>query len=292
MTPKLTELQKALNKQIKQRHCPSFKSFVYNDFKTNQDAIELLELYERAIKARDSVGIQHILPQAPIWDFKYKVHQYINKYYPLQINNLKPLPEPSDIPKLEQHKTVEEFMESMENPSSNKYLREHASSFVEKYNNIDYTKQMSFESDFVTPIIIENIKELFGINDDYTAKQLVHFNYSHGYYLEPYKIKIDEWSSYCEFVTNLVKFIKVKYPTWDKMSKNDKRVAFTLFDIFENSYFKANQDKLIEIKDFIDNYGLNGQKTAKMKKLISLNFPKMTQKIASKIVDTSIKNRF
>lgn len=292
MTKTLAPLQKALNKQIKERHCPNFKSFTHDDFKKNKDAIELLHLYEQVIKVKSSIGTSQVLSQEPIWKFRAKVNEYINKQYPLGINNIKPLPAPSAVPKEEQHKSVEEFTESMKNPNANKALREQALNFVENYNSIDHTKQVSFSSDFITPLIIKNIKELFGINDEYMAKKLIHLNYTHSQYLDEYKEKIKLWSSYCEFVSNLIDFIQSSYPEWDKMSKKRKKEILTLHDILKNTYFKKNPEKLLEVENFLDNYGLNQKKTAKKEKLISFKFPKMTSNIADKLLDISSKNKF
>ena len=292
MTPKLTELQKALNKQIKERHYKNFKSFKYENFKNNVEAIELFKLYEQAINARKSIGTTQMLSQKPIWDFKAKVDQYIKKNYAAEINHTRPLPEQSDMPKEEQYNSLEEFIKSMQVSSSNKTLIEHASTFIENYNNRDYTKQMSFHGDFVTPLIIKNIKELFGINDDYIAKQLIHLNYSHIPYLDEYKDKINTWSIYCKFVNNLIDFIQSTYTAWDKMDKKEKKAILTLHDILQNTYFRNNPEYLLEVEGFISEYGLNGKKRAKKEKLISLNLPKITPQIADKLLTISSKNKF
>ena len=96
--------------------------------------------------------------------------------------------------------------------------------------------------------------------------------------------KYDEWKRYCIFVDNTIEYIKINFPKHSKDQESTRQMLKTNSELFPSTIIE-------DIYEFLLEFDLNQHKSAKIKKLLSVGLPNITEENAEKIVTLYLQNK-
>ncbi len=281
MTPALSKQQSIINEIIEtylSYKTSKYKTLTYYDFEEYRDILDndmdqIIEIYTYLKK--DKVNNKKFKDMKDNWFFR----SYLDKIRKIQDNK----------------ESREDIVQTLiTNPKLIAFTSictdSQALSFAEniqRFINNDFMSLDTPQTLHYKISVVNTIKDIFKIDNKEYIEKLLHSDYLLKDKIG-YKKKMEDLSTYSNYLQTIVPYIKKKYPTWAKLNSIQKQSIISSYTL-RNKQIITSENNLKDFKHFLTNYGLNQVKKATIDKLLGCNFPNMNEEMAKYIIERLAK---
>lgn len=277
-----TPIQNKINSDIK-RINKKTNVFSYQDFKTNEDAKELEEIYSfNHIEELEKLKHNGTNIEQLVMEMAYHMEvMRLKKYELLQkVTNTN-----LDEDQLEQILDYDSLQEISNQEQDIKATAEFFGIPNKHLDNIEFITQIADPIYYEVINATDKVHEITIPIDGQEVTSTFKYDMEKVNY---YKESINNWVQYCKRINSYKAYIVEKYPRWDKSTSKQKKELISTFKKLLQAPFISDKSNLEEFIYFIENYTLNQTTKAKAKKLLDYEFKNVDNiEIAKEICNKS-----